>query len=249
MSDSASCLVAKLSNFAELTEEDQRLLAKLEKDTRSYPTNHSVFRGGESVEHLYVVKRGWLFSSATLEDGRRQVMAIHNPGDIIGLPHLPFRSSLHDLNTCTPVELCPFPKDSLDTILVRSPRLTALLFAFSMVEQAVLFDRLQAIGRMRARERVCHLLLALRSRLRLTNDVEKGFSMPLKQAVIGDALGLTNVSVSRVMTSLEQEGVLTRGASWLWIHSPDELSEHVEFEERFAHLDTSWFPKESSAST
>jgi CRP-like cAMP-binding protein len=249
MSDHASCLVAKLSNFAELTEDDQRLLARLEEDTRSYPANHTVFRGGEGVDNLYVVKRGWLFSSSALEDGRRQVMMIHNPGDIIGLPHLPFRRSLHDLSTSTPVELCPFPKDSLDTILSRSPRLTALLFAFSMVEQAVLFDRLQAIGRMRARERVCHLLLSLRSRLRLTNDVEKGFSMPLNQTVIGDALGLTNVSVSRVMTGLEQEGVLTRGSSWLWIHSPEELSQHVEFEERYAHLDTSWFPSETSAST
>ena len=244
MNDTRSCLATKLSNFIALSDDDRRLLAALEEDTRSYPTNRSVLRRGDPFERLFVVKRGWLYSSTALADGQRQVMKIHYPGDIIGLDHVPFQTSLHDLDTCTDVELCPFPKDHLDTILVESPRLTALLFTFGMIEQAVLYDRLRVIGRMRARDRICHFLLSIQSRLRLTTEVdEDGFSMPLNQTVLGDALGLTNVSVSRALTALEGEGVLSRRPNRVQIHEHEALCQAVEFEDRFARLDSSWFPQ------
>ena len=80
-----SCLVAKLGHFAALTEEDTVLLAAFEKDEREHRKDELILRVGDPVEDLFVVKHGWLTSYSLLDDGRRQLLRLFYPGDIVDL--------------------------------------------------------------------------------------------------------------------------------------------------------------------
>ncbi|MBU2360725.1 MAG: Crp/Fnr family transcriptional regulator [Alphaproteobacteria bacterium] len=243
MSDRSSCLVTKLSHYIALDDDHKAQLASLEKAERDYGEGTEVYQNGDTAKDLYVVKTGWLYSYTDLPDGRRQIVKIHHPGDIIGFPDVALKHMTTTLCTAEAVTLCPFPKSSLDVILRESPRLSALLLSIGLRDQVVFIDLLRAMGRMKAQERVAYMLLDLISRLRITNHkMTDTIRLPLTQSQIGDYLGLTNVYISRTLIKMEEDGLILRHGDRMQILREDELSDMTDFRDRYADMDTSWFP-------
>lgn len=238
-----SCLVEKLSAFVDLGDVDSALLAELEKDNRTYKKRTEIWNLDDGIENLHVVQKGWLMSYTVLQDGRRQVLEIHYPGDVVGLADIPFRHSTSNLMALEECVLCPFPKSSVDVIFSQSPRLTALLFTLAMIDKAINLDRLRVLGRMSARERLAHILLEVHSRLTLTKGVlNNGFRMPLSQFELADALGLTNVSVSNAFGKLEAENLISRNAGNIKLLDTDAMIQMSDYINRYREVDISWFP-------
>ncbi|MFD0390958.1 Crp/Fnr family transcriptional regulator [Tistrella bauzanensis] len=112
-----------------------------------------------------------------------------------------------------------------------------------MMDHVVLLDRIRTIGRMNADERVAHFLLEIVSRLRITSpDITDTFDLPLSQELIGDALGLTNVYVSRTMSLMERAGLIQRMDRAIRICDERALKDMADFQDRYYRIDTSWFP-------
>lgn len=245
MTSISSCLVAKLSHYVSLSETDRERLATLEKAERTFDAGQEVYQGGDKNRDLYVVKHGWAFSYTDLPDGRRQIVKIHHPGDIVGFPDVALKHATTTLRTVEKVCLCPFPKSCLDEILRKSPRLSALLLSIALRDQVVLVDVLRAMGRMSAQERVTYMLLDLISRLRITNrDLTDTFRLPMTQSQIADYLGLTNVYVSKTFLRMEADGHIQRDQGRLRILKERAMIELTDFHDRYAEMDTSWFPQE-----
>ncbi len=243
MAQEKSCLVERLSHYIDLSGEDLNHIARLEKEERSFRRGDTVQRQGVRAEHLFVVKKGWAYSYSTLADGQRQIVRIHHPGDMLGFPDIAFERAWLSVHALEDIVLCPFPKSALDRVFVESPRLTALLFSLSLREQVSLLDTVTVIGQMSARGRIAYLLLDLHARLRITNrHITDTFRLPLNQSEIGDALGLTNVYISKVMAAFESEGLIARSAGMVRLARRDELVAICEFTDRYGDLDTSWFP-------
>lgn len=239
-----SCLVEKLSYYIEISDQDSRHIARLEEDEEQFQKYDEVYCVGEEVEYLYVAKRGWLYSYIDLPDGRRQIVKIIHPGDIIGLPDIAFPFATSTLKAAEDCTLCPFPKTKLDVIFRESPRLTALLFTVANRDLACMMDNLRAMGRMSARERIAFLLLDLNARLKISNrSMATTFRLPLNQFEIGDALGLTHAYVSKTLRAMEDDGLISRTGNTVTLERPRELIDLVEFQDRYSSIDTSWFPE------
>lgn len=239
-----SCLITKLSHYLELNDISKKALAQLEKTERKFSKSGEVFAAGDHNEYLYIVKKGWLYTYLDLSDGRRQIVKIHHPGDIIGFPDIAFDHATTNLMAAEAVVVCPFPKKGLKEVFRDIPQITALLFTLAVRDQVVLLDNLLALGRMSSKERLIYLLLDLISRLRVTNcGMTDTFRLPLTQSEIGDTIGLTNVYVSRAFTALEKDGMIRRVAGGIRILREEALAEAVDFSDRYAKMDTSWFPE------
>lgn len=244
----SSCLARKLGTYVELSSSDRDAIARLEKEEMHFAADAVVRRRGEAIRHLFVVKSGWLTSHTDLCDGRRHVIQTYHAGDMIGLSDLASHRCNATLTACAESVLCPFPKNALDEIVTRQPRLSALMLALSARDQEVLIDLLRANARMGARERTVFLLLMLYYRLRLTSDDETGcLSCPLNQTQIGDMIGLTNVSVSKCLVDLERSGLIARDRHRIRLLQLGTLERMVEFEDRFSRIDTTWFPEPERA--
>ncbi|NNJ74289.1 MAG: Crp/Fnr family transcriptional regulator [Anderseniella sp.] len=179
-----------------------------------------------------------------MPDGRRQIVQIHHPGDIVGLPDVAFKVASTTLRTAEDIILCPFPKKDLDIVFRESPKLTALLFSLALREHALLLDSLRMMGRMDARERLSYFFLDLLSKLRITNkSMRSTIRLPLNQTEIGDYIGLTNVYVSRSLLAMEDEGMIRRGENVLTVLQESEMARLCDFQNRYAEIDTSWFPQ------
>lgn len=243
MADSKSCLVARLSNYIEIDDQLESLLTNLEKNERWYDENTNIYHGGDEAKNLYVVKQGWFISYIDLPDGTRLVVSIHHPGDILGFEGVAYYDHAVSLKSCTTGCLCPFGKQDLDEIFTTAPRLTALLFSLAVRKQILAVDRLKAVSRMDARARLAYFLLNLACRLRLTNStMTNEFRLPLTQTEIGDAIGLTNVSVSRTFSTMEEAGLVKRTDAGIKLLDEAALINLCDFEDRHSKIDTSWFP-------
>lgn len=240
-----SCLIQKFSHYIELSDNSRVQLSRLEEEERDYARGREVYSAGQNSQRLFVVKSGWLYSYTDLPDARRQIVKIHHPGDILGFPDIAFESATTSLRAAEDVTLCPFGSDALREIFDKSPQLTALMFTLAVRDQVCMIDTLRAMGRMSALERLGFLLLDLLARIRIANrDVRDTIRLPLTQAEIGDTLGLTNVYVSKTFSLMEAEGYLSRDGDWITILREEALAEMVDFVDRYATMDTNWFPLE-----
>ena len=240
---SESCLALRLGHYIHLHEDDRDLLARLEEDERPHDKGDVIHGEGDQETRLFVVKKGWLTGSMTLPDGRRVVTRIYHPGDIVGFPDIALQSATSTLRAVEGGVLCPFPRDRLDVVFETSPRLTALLFSLALREQVMFMDLLKANSRMSARERMAYLICDLRARLRITNSgMGDELRLPLSQSDIADHLGLTNVYVSRTLTSLVNDGYISRTEKGVRVRDEKRLLELADYVNRYDKLDTSWFP-------
>ncbi len=238
-----SCLIEKLSYYAELSDADSGYIASLEEEERNYPRHTEIFTEGDPNEYLYAVKKGWLYIYTDLPDGRRQIVRVLVPGDIVGFPDLAFKAATTNLRAAEDTCLCPFPKRKLDVILENSPRLSALLLTLANRELACMVDMIRVLGRMSAEERLSFFFLDIRARLRITNkSMTDTFRMPLNQHEIGDVLGLTHTYVSKSVRRMEDNGLIEREGGTIRLVKPQMMAEQIGFEDRYGSLDTSWFP-------
>lgn len=237
-----SCLAEAFSHYIELQSCERAHLARFEETEKHYPKQVDIHTEGESAASLHVVKKGWLYSYTDFADGRRQIVKVHVPGDVVGFADLAYPTATTTLRTCADATVCPFPKEALDEVMQRAPRLSALLLTIALRDQVILVDTLKAMGRMSARERVAYFLLDLQARLRVLNGPDlTGYALPLSQTEIGDIIGLTNVYVSKTLGRLEEAGRIKRENGRIEIVEEDDLRAMVGFVDRYATLDTDWF--------
>src|SRR5260221_11761005 len=66
---------------------------------RFYGRRATILRAGEEHDLIYRLRSGWVCRSRPLADGRRQILGISVPGDLLGLTTILFPRSL-DRFTC-----------------------------------------------------------------------------------------------------------------------------------------------------
>jgi CRP-like cAMP-binding protein len=242
--DTESCLETKLSHYAELDAADRALLRALEDRPEHRPRKSVVVQAGDRTDQLYVVRKGWLYSFQLVGDGRRQVFQIFYPGDIVGVREIGLANAISTTVCATDCILCPFEKTALCQLFNSSSRLSALLFAVGMVEEMVIIERMKAISRMQARERIAHVFLEMLTRLRITRGAESGaaFDFPLNQETLGDLVGLTQVHTNRTLRALERESLIRRQGARLEMDEA-RLRQISGFNDGYFRIDTSWIPR------
>jgi CRP/FNR family transcriptional regulator, anaerobic regulatory protein len=237
-----SCLAERLGHYVRLSAGERSTLDALEEHDRSYRRGTVVIGEGESPRELFIVREGWLHSSAVLGNGSRQIMRFHFKGDIVGLPLLAFPDSPESITAVTDVLLSPFSRERLAGLIAEHPRLAALLVALSVAGRVTLADRLASIGRTSARARVASLLCELYTRMRVLGLAANGtLQLPLTQEDIGDATGLTAVHVNRMMRGLAEDGLIERGTGTLRVLDRERLCAEANFVDRTG-IETDWLP-------
>ncbi len=232
-----SCIIAQFEQFADLNSAERELLRALEKDAREYPANSVIVRDGECAKHFFTLMKGWACAVRELADGQRQVLDIFLPGQIMGLRDIGFDRNLTELRTITNVTACPFPRQRLTDIFDSAPRLTDIFFLILAREQSMLVERIINIGRRNAAERLAHFLIEMKVRLNSETTI---FEMPLNQSVIGDALSLSSVHVSRTFGKLRKDGMIETDCSNVRICDLERLIDFASFDRTYLQIHSDW---------
>jgi CRP-like cAMP-binding protein len=130
------------------------------------------------------------------------------------------------------------PHDAMRGLIDRNHRIAHLLWRDSLVDAAIFRKWIVGMGRRTAYARFAHLICEFATRMEAVGLMKAGVcAMPFTQADIADALGLSNVHVSRVLSRLRKQGLFTWQDGVLTIKKWAQLQKAAEFDPSYLQLD------------
>lgn len=230
-------LIRKLEERDVLSPEEKEVLESALSRPRTVKADEDMVREGDRPTESILILEGFASRYKVLQSGRRQITAIHIPGDFVDLHGFLIKKMDHAVGTLTACTIATIPHEKIRDISERYPHLTRLLWLSTLVDSSIHREWLVAMGRRSAREHMAHIVCELFVRLELVGLTEGDtFQMPVTQAELGDTLGISTVHVNRVLQELRGEGLITWRGEKLTIHDFERLKEVAEFDPTYLSL-------------
>lgn len=207
--------IRALDTLAPLDEADRELAVDaLRGEIRTHRSG--VDLGDSGDRRCWILVQGWACRARVLSDGRRQIFNFLMPGDVVGLRRLDQSPGLYRIFSLT-------DGATLDAGRIKAhiragepgPTLTHACIRYEHNQTASLFDHITRLGARTAYEATANLFLDLYARSEALRRCERGrFALPLSQAVLSDALGVSPIQINRILARLRREGLMAFGPGW-----------------------------------
>jgi CRP/FNR family transcriptional regulator, anaerobic regulatory protein len=178
--------------------------------THKRPRAHkNIKSAGEPTDRVYVICEGWAFRFVQLPDGRKQILSILIPGDLVTPTRLFDDTVRLSVQAMTDVRYCGYSRSMLRARLTSDLALLDAWAKILLAEHRWNIGLVIDLGSRSADERIAHLILALKTRLeRRGMTVGDSLPFPLSQRLIAEATGLSPEHVSRVLGKFRSEDVI-----------------------------------------
>nr|WP_298794992.1 helix-turn-helix domain-containing protein [uncultured Acetobacter sp.] len=190
---------------------DDKELAILAQASKrlSLPPGSVVIEEGSPAVAFFNVTAGTVKLFKSLPDGRRQVTGFADVGHFLGLTNSETYS--FGAETVDTVRVCRFMRPQLEALLADYPLFERRLLAEVTDELTEAQEQMLLLGRKTARERVASFLLGrmLPQTPRQPETEDRMVSLPMTRVDIADYLGLTIETVSRTISALRREQIIT----------------------------------------
>ncbi|TVP51241.1 MAG: Crp/Fnr family transcriptional regulator [Halomonas sp.] len=231
-------LMSKLNNFQAHTAEDIKLLENAVSNERSFGKDEDVIQEGDKSRHVYLVVKGWVSRYRLNMHGKVQTLNFHIPGDFCNLHTNLAHCIEYSIGTVAPSVIAYIPHERIEEISRENHRLARSFNWLAFNEFSILQEWLLNVGSRPSHQRLAHLICELLIRVRaagLTEDHH--FYLPLTQAQLSEAMGITVVHTNRVMMRLRAEGLITFEGRRVEVTDWPGLKKYADFKVRYLHLD------------
>lgn len=206
-----SCASCSLSELCLPRGMGQGALEKLESIVkRSSPLQKGdvLFRTGDEFKGIFAVRSGLVKVFATDDDGEEQIIGFFLPGEMLGLDAI--ESQIH---ACSAVALetssyCTVPFSELSEICKQIPELQNQLLRIMSRELSSENKMLLTLGKKNSEEKVATFLLTISTRYYQLGYSANEFKLMMSRQEIGNYLGITFETVSRVLGLLQRNGII-----------------------------------------
>ncbi len=177
---------------------------------------------GFPTHSLFAIRSGVFKTIGLGRAGRERVLRAHGPGEFIGLESMTLPSYPHTVVAATDARVCHAPMRTFVQLVTESPEFSNAIIGHlcDEVRQA----REDAVDQSRdAASRVARLLFGRMTAGRA--DEPPSISLLLSHRDTAAMLGLAQESFSRLLTLLEERGVIRRKGRRLLVEDRHRLSE------------------------
>ncbi|TAG15224.1 MAG: Crp/Fnr family transcriptional regulator [Rhodobacterales bacterium] len=207
-------------------------LSQLEqiKYYRSFQAGQTVIWSGDRMEFVGSVVTGIATLTQTMEDGRRQMVGLLLPSDFVGRPGR--ATAAYDVTATTDMVMCCFRKKPFEDMMATTPHIAQRLLEMTLDELDAAREWMLLLGRKTAREKIASMITIIARREAALQSVKpKGIltvDLPLTREEMADYLGLTLETVSRQISALKKDGVISlEGNRHISIPDLDRLLEEA----------------------
>jgi CRP/FNR family transcriptional regulator, nitrogen fixation regulation protein len=188
-----------------------------------YPRGSAIFGEAEPADYVYQIRDGAVRTYKLLSDGRRQIGAFHFHGDILGIED----GDVHRFTAEAIVNTTVWKSRGLFAKLTKGD-IPAANHIRDLVTRTLehIENHLLLLGRQTALEKVASFLLEIDRRLQQPEVM----ILPMMRRDIADYLGLTLETVSRSLSTLRDEGILSFTRSThreIALHDRSKLAERA----------------------
>jgi len=209
------------------TDEVDRLDDIVERGKPLQKGDH-LYRQHTPFKSIYAVRSGILKGYQIATNGEEQVTGFYLPGEIIGIDGIGqnhYTSSAVALDTSA---VCEIPFSQLESLSLELPSLQRHFFQLMSREISDDQKMLTLLSRYTADEKVAALLMSFSARHERRQLSGSRFILPVSRADMGNFLGLTLETVSRVFSRFKKSGLLETNGKEIIIHDVDKLKALLE---------------------
>jgi CRP-like cAMP-binding protein len=164
---------------------------------------------GYEYRKLGFVKEGYAMRYKLLRNGKRQILNVILPGDVVGLPGSFHDRALYSVTAISDLRMHVCVLDAYIRLCYQRPQFGLALSWIAVQEATTYAEHIIDVGRRTPIERLSHFLLELYARLRAVGYAEENrFTLPFSQEVMADVLGLSVPHLNRMMQQLRAEKLI-----------------------------------------
>jgi CRP-like cAMP-binding protein len=234
------CPLRRNSAFRDKPDADIAFIQDLKAAHRVFPPGAEIIHPDQPEPELFTLFKGWAFRHKSLPDGRRQILNILLPGDIVGFQAALMDAADHGVEALTEVELCAFPRARMWEMFKSMPQLSYELAWLGAREESHVDEVALTVGQRAAKERIASLVMSFYRRLdRLGLVEDMTFDFPLTRQHLADALGLSLVHTIKSWSTLRRQGYFSLEQGRLKLLKPrltERLAQYFESEWRVRPL-------------
>ena len=230
-------LLLNLRSHDVVTVEEEAALLELVTKTAVFETGDDIVSQGSKPRHSTLLLEGFSARYKIVEDGSRQITALHVPGDFVDLHAFTLKTMDHGIVAMSACKVAFADHSALRKITETQPHLTRLVWLDTIVDGAIHREWIVAMGRRSKKSHLAHLICELYLRLQVVGLVDGwSFRFPLSQGEIADVLGLSLVHLNKTLQLLRRDGVVRWESKTVEILNWDGLVEVAEFDETYLSL-------------
>ena len=207
-----SCSLCSLSHMCLPPGLNHRELAKLEhiaRHERFLKKGESLFKPGQQLKSLYVVRSGSIKTYLATHSGAQQVVGFHMPGKFLG-----FDAMGDGKHTCTAEALessniCELPYAQLYKVAQQITGLNEYYMSLMGHEIAEEHKMMLMLGRRSANERIATFLLNISDNYSKRGYSPVNFNLTMSRHDISNYLGLAVETISRSITHMQSIGIIS----------------------------------------
>ena len=139
-------LLNRLNTVSGIDEADLAAIRALPITIRKCEAGRAIVFDGDRPTESCLVIEGFCVRSKTIENGRRQILSIHIPGEIPDLQSLYLHRMDHDLITLVPSILGLISHGTLRTLVRARPNIAEVLWRDTLIDAAMFREWIVNIG-------------------------------------------------------------------------------------------------------
>ena len=201
--------VARLRQLVDLKAADLKGLDDIIDGELVIRKRRDLIADGYEYRKLCFVKDGYAVRYKLLRNGKRQILNVILPGDVVGLPGSFYERAVYSVTAISDLRMNVCSLDAYVQLCYRHPQYGLALSWIAVQEATTYAEHVIDVGRRTPVERLSHFLLELHARLAAVGRAEKTrFRLPFSQEVIADVLGLSVPHLNRMMQQLRSEKLI-----------------------------------------
>jgi CRP-like cAMP-binding protein len=229
-------LVERWEKRSPLTAADRHALMALPHQVRAFNRDQYLVREGDEPKHCCLLLDGFAYRHKLTGDGARQIISIHMRGEFVDLQNALLSVADHHVQTLTRAVVTLIPQQALSDLMAERPNVGRAMWVDTLIDSSIFREWVVNVGRRDAQARIAHLLCELSLRMEAAGLAEGHvYDLPLTQAQLADATGLTSVHVNRVLKTLREEGLIELDIRSLRIIDWEGMRKVGDFGELYLH--------------
>lgn len=177
--------------------------------TRKYRKGQVIFFEGDIEDKLYIVNQGKIKIYKYNREGREQILYILSEGEFIGDMSLLKKGNFQfNAEALEDTLICTIAKDDFDQIVTKNPEITLKILEVLHDRLISLENLIQNLSTKDVEIRIASMLLSFAKDFGVEGEDGIVINLPLNREEMANYVGVTRETISRKLTSLQEENVI-----------------------------------------
>lgn len=167
-----------------------------------------LYRANDAFQSVFAIRSGAVKALTLSDSGSEQITGFYLPGEVVGMDGIADNRYTNSVIALETSSVCEIPFSRMEDLSLQIPSLQRHFF--QLLSREITQDQhiISLLGKSSAETRIAALLVSISERNSRRQLSATQFNLPMSRTDIGNFLGLTIETVSRIFSRLQKQGLL-----------------------------------------